>query len=638
MQVIPAKMPGNGERGKRPALSEWRGLTDRPMDDAEFDRLYGPEGAYRDHQNMGFVTGNASSGLFVLDLDYHKSPEALEWYRSICRDHAGGEELRTPTQITGGGGRQLIFRAPPGWRPPTISTPQGVDIRGQGGFGMLPPSLHESGSSYRWAEGLAPWEVPFLDAPDWLITALDELRQDTVAPSSTIDPPSTGLVDDGREALMATMVWGHLVAEYRFDPSPPTPSRVNWICDTGFPKYLDAVSSRLDEPGMTKADLLEIEGRGRTAYGEKVRAAVRHWDTKVREAAERPHPDDPVPVFEPPSGEGRAERSAIVARPYQWIDAPKLPVRPWIYGNLFLRGTLSVVSGPGGVGKTAWMATTALALASGKPILGEKIWGGPKKVWLLNLEDPSDELSRSIQAAAKRHGIRPDEIAGNLFVNAGIMGGDLKIATIIGNRAGVSERVVDALIEQLRSRQIDLLILDPFVSIHSVNENDNTSIDLVAKTLARVAAEANCAIVVVHHSRKSGGGDGDVDSARGASALINAARLALNLNRMSDVEAGKLGIDADGQSRYVRVNNAKSNRSPLAKASWLKIESVDLGNGEDEYDDGDHVGVVVRWAPPELDNSISEEHIAEIRRRTAGGQCREEPAVQKNGSARSSPR
>lgn len=38
-----------------------------------------------------------------------------------------------------------------------------IDIRGQGGFAILAPSIHKSGKEYKWDDGLAPSEVNILE-------------------------------------------------------------------------------------------------------------------------------------------------------------------------------------------------------------------------------------------------------------------------------------------------------------------------------------------------------------------------------------------------------------------------------------------------------------------------------------------
>src|SRR4051812_6198554 len=84
--------------------------------------------------------------------------------------------------------------------------------------------------------------------------------------------------------------------------------------------------------------------------------------------------------------------SVIKATPYACRDARSIPLRPWLYGRQFLRGSLSVIVAPGAVGKTSLLIGSALAMVSGRSLLGKTVWGGAKSVWLWNLEDSRDEL------------------------------------------------------------------------------------------------------------------------------------------------------------------------------------------------------------------------------------------------------
>ena len=142
------------------------------------------------------------------------------------------------------------------------------------------------------------------------------------------------------------------------------------------------------------------------------------------------------------------------------------------------------------------------------------------------------------------------------------------------------------------------LIIDPFVSCHRMPENDNGAIEAIVKAWARIADATGCAIELVHHVRKPGGGasaEFTVDDARGASALISAVRSARVLNVMSKEEATAAGI-AEGQRRaYFRVGTGKSNLTPpMEKAEWFKFVSVPLNNGAAD-EPGDSVGVVTSW-------------------------------------------
>ncbi|WP_375250422.1 AAA family ATPase [Sphingomonas sp.] len=294
--------------------------------------------------------------------------------------------------------------------------------------------------------------------------------------------------------------------------------------------------------------------------------------------------------------------SAISATPFAWPAAHTIPPRRWLYGRQLQRGNVCAIVAPGATGKTALTVGMALAMVSGRPLLDHEVHGGPQRVWLYNLEDDADELARSFSAAAWAHGIDPGpDVAGRLFVDSGLSGPGLCTAKQVRHGFTVLEPVYAALKAEIIARQIDCLIVDPFVSSHQVNENDNGAIDAVAKEWAKVAAATDCVIVLVHHTSKAAGAEVTVDRARGASALPNAARSVLVLNRMTPEEGQRFGIEPGEERRFFRVYNDKSNRAPAAaEGDWHEIVSVDLPNGEGDNWIGDSVGVVSRFYPPAI--------------------------------------
>jgi RecA-family ATPase len=106
-------------------------------------------------------------------------------------------------------------------------------------------------------------------------------------------------------------------------------------------------------------------------------------------------------------------------------------------------------------------------------------------------------------------------------------------------------------------RQIDVVILDPFVKTHSVPESDNNAIDFVAGILAELAIKHDVAAMVLHHVRKGGDRPGDADAGRGASALKDAGRLVYTMNRITEKEADTFNLDFDEASRVFRFDSAK---------------------------------------------------------------------------------
>lgn len=287
----------------------------------------------------------------------------------------------------------------------------------------------------------------------------------------------------------------------------------------------------------------------------------------------------------------------IKATPYDWRDPTKIPQRQWVFGRWLLNGTVAVVVAPGGMGKSTLISGMALSLGSGRECLGKTVWGGPKRVWVWNQEDDLDELSRSLQAAAKLHGLEPADVSDNLFVDSAMDGAPLCTATDDRNGVQLLEPVYDAIKEELLRRGIKVLIIDPFVSSHEVDENSNTKIDKIVKAWGRVAKAADCVIVLVHHTSKAGSAEVNTNSARGASALASAARSLLTLNRMTLDDAKKYGIEEDQRWRYVVVSDDKHNRAPAESGTWFHLNSVELGNGSLEHP-GDNVAALEPWSPP----------------------------------------
>ena len=102
---------------------------------------------------IGCATG-PDSGIWVLDADLPEGP-----------DHVLQMGLpATLTQQTGSGGFQYFFS----WNGHNIRNSSrklgpGIDVRGQGGYVILPPSVHPCGNQYQWLNKSKP-----IYAPDWL--------------------------------------------------------------------------------------------------------------------------------------------------------------------------------------------------------------------------------------------------------------------------------------------------------------------------------------------------------------------------------------------------------------------------------------------------------------------------------------
>jgi hypothetical protein len=132
--------------------------------------------------NVGVVTGRVS-GLAVLDIDPRNGGD-----RSLSELEARWGALPESVEVTtGGGGRHLwfVFTGP---LPMTILAP-GVELKGEGGLVVVPPSLHASGARYAWAPGRSPSDRPLESLPPWLRLP-GELHRRHVGPAEP-PPPRT---------------------------------------------------------------------------------------------------------------------------------------------------------------------------------------------------------------------------------------------------------------------------------------------------------------------------------------------------------------------------------------------------------------------------------------------------------------
>jgi hypothetical protein len=194
------------------------------------------------------------------------------------------------------------------------------------------------------------------------------------------------------------------------------------------------------------------------------------------------------------------------------------------------------------------------------------------------------------------HQITPEEVRGRLFVAAPKRKKlfQMKNGAI---DAGELQAWLDSAIAAL---QPDIVVLDPFIKTHALNENDNAMMDIVCDHLAAVADAKNIAIDTPHHSRKGGATPGDADRGRGASSTKNATRITDTLTPMSEDEARLFGIPPHERTSYIRLDNAKYNLCPAREAKWFHLVSVAIGNPSETYPQGDHVQTVEVWRPPSL--------------------------------------
>ena len=551
--------------GKKPGLPEW------PKLDADEATIKTWPVKRPLEKNTGALTKNMS----VIDTDIIDA-EAVDRIEALIRERFGdkGQLLRRvgnppkcayPFKTSEPFEKKILRVYPPGMpRPEKLKDVQKIEILGDGQQVVVDGIHPDTKKPYAWSGG-EPWTVPHDALPELTAEAADAFLTDA-------------------RALLVSLGWNIWKEE---------PNEKATQDDEGFyPLIVELAIKVWGEPTARSGG----DYRFGTHGSKSVSARTGVWFD-----------------FENNTGGGIRDLMKLVsdsksadiavnfrATPYEWTDPTKIPRRQWLYLPHYIREFLSLVFSSGGKGKSSLLIVEALAMVTGKSLLNV----APEKklrVWYWNGEDPQLELQRRFAAAIKHYGLRPEDIGDRLFIDSG------RTLPIVIAEEGkyssgtfVCEPLIKKVITTLRDNQIDVLIIDPFVSCHRVSENDNSAIDRVAKSWARIAEEAHCSIMAAHHNRKSGGEAATVDDGRGASALRDGGRTARIVNTMTTAEAERAKITRREQGYYFRADIGKFNITPPPEtADWFKFVSVDLGNNHEGWmSGGDQVGVVTPFTYP----------------------------------------
>ena len=533
LQVVPAMRPSDHKtQWKRPALPKWRELEHELAPDFTFERWYGDSGEHARRYNMGVIAGACSSGVFVVDLDLHKNQSAQSWWYEMLDLQQRAGDLDTVEQETGGGGIQLFFRAPLGWTPPTCKTSIGVDIRGQGGFAMMPPSMHESGTAYRWKDGHEPWSLEIATAPQWLCDQISTLAQEhggstgatgSAGPAQRTSSPGTstdsfGRIIDGREEHMTKMVWARVVQEYRESPIKPSQAEQDEMMRELFAKYERSAKSRITERGTPNHILLEREGRGISLFRQKWKHAFDQWDAKVRDHAGAPPPQKDKPqqssahqrqagqsqsqAEAEPKSEADAEDPAAEFREdfnlYELLSVTaikNLPDPQWLFEGMVIDRGLGFVFGPPGCGKSFITLGMALSLACGF----DTWWGRKIKrkgpVIYISSEGVGDIKFR-LRAWENHLGVKADEAPFYLIRQT--------INFMLDTDVDKLLRTITTLCEQLGELPVMIVVDTVSRVLPGADENLQKDMTLFIKACDEVRETFGATVVGVHHTSRQG--------------------------------------------------------------------------------------------------------------------------------------
>lgn len=125
--------------------------------------------------NIGLATGKAS-GVFVIDIDTKGAVNGYDTWGELCKAHEWRSRANVIAAGTPSGGCHIYFRHVEGITNGRGALPAGVDVRGDGGYVLVPPSRIAGrdrnvpvGLPYSW---LYPDATDIMDADEWLLDVL----------------------------------------------------------------------------------------------------------------------------------------------------------------------------------------------------------------------------------------------------------------------------------------------------------------------------------------------------------------------------------------------------------------------------------------------------------------------------------
>ena len=293
--------------------------------------------------------------------------------------------------------------------------------------------------------------------------------------------------------------------------------------------------------------------------------------------------------YELPPDDGPSESLKV----YRLLDPQYQPQRRKFMMEGYLKeGCMTVICGEPGVSKTQFLAQMASSFVSGHEFFGKKV-NVTGNALICTAEEDRDEMELRVRASLKNRSI-------NTGYHIDVVAVDTNLKLVKFKRDSDEKTTQFTELEDLiKENNYKFIGLDPLISLQAgaFDENNNPQMDSFCKNYLIPLAQKHAACLAVnHHTNKismiTEGGIIDnnaLHAARGASALVGAARIIIALSPMSrqlwEKEFKKSNLVKEDEIKlHVAIVDAKNNYSPLgARPKWLRkhVEYVDCVDGQE---------------------------------------------------------
>lgn len=469
--------------------------------------------------NIAIACGKRSC-VVVLDVDAgHDGYESLA---DLIVKY--GPLPETPVSKTGGGGEHIFFKHPGiEVRNSAGKIGKGLDIRGDGGYVVAPPSIHPNGSRYEWV--VKPSQTPLADMPDWMIELLQERNE--IKESQT-----TGEYISGERNNALTKLAGGM--------------RRKGFSEEAIFSALQIHNREKCSPPLSDGEVLLIS-----------------------KSVSRYEPQDVIPVIKvsPPAYD------VIEQMENEIRERQKNPCDVWgiHYAWDFIslltggkqKGELIIGAGEPGVGKSWWAHQDALFTAVGNP--SKKIESTPVFLW--SGEMPRKQVYRrffDMLGVPKRNmatGRMSDDDwqkfdeAKAIVMNSPIYVSDIPLD--LKSVRGLLER-------EMGEHGIEQAVFDYDWLISSPGSNEIEQSQNISRTLKQLARELNIVIFLISSVNKTG-----MDS------------VSENVTKSNVSGSGKKLHDADVIYILTKFNEKKNTDLSISTKDYQKIVTLHISKGRE---------------------------------------------------------
>ncbi len=510
-----------GSPGKHPRSPH--GLKDASTEAGQITSWWGrwPEA------NVGVVTG-ATAGIVAIDVDTrHGGDNSLA---ELVRVH--GELPATVEALTGGGGRHLVFKHPGGTVRNRSNLRPGIDVRGDGGYVVAPPSDQATGGSYHWREGRAPFDIRPAELPTWLHALV-------VSPARHLQTEPAVPGGNGAEAARL------LAAASRYaERAAPA-----------------AEGERNTAAFNLAGHLLAFRAGALRLTTPQVLALVRQWNARNA---------PPLPEDELSRAVESAARNGTPRAPHEVRPAPREPheaphaggspvvvrfaeIEPrdvsWLWHHRIPLGRITLLVGRPGEGKSYLSVDMAARVSTGRPWPDGAPCGCGDALFITGEDDPHDTIRPRLDAA----GANAERVHLLRTVRRNERGENREVPFTLAD-VGVLEQALRGL------PNCRLIIIDPIGSFlgGATDAHRDNEVRAVLAPVAAIAERHGAAVLVVAHRRKAAGTVAD-DLALGSRAFTGIARAVWHLARDPQDKlkrlllAGKANLAAEQDGLAFRI-------------------------------------------------------------------------------------